>query len=970
MKRRLALLFFFIMSLALFSCQRVDRRFEQVFQEQLISFAEGDSIDHVTQDVALKTSSDVVTGAVISWVSENEAIIQIAGTIGIVNRPAQDTEVQLTATVTIGKQSKDKSFKLMVKGLNTNHPIESEPTVSDIRFKGVKNWQLTVGDSMPNFLNGVIATDGEGNLLPVSILYNTVDPSAVGDYVVIYEAKDGERRATKTMTVSVIPKAPTTQWLTETFDSVPFTGSSYQNFDFLGVNGIRWTAVESRTDQPLDGLSLTFKGKSNKVKLSATIPGGIQSFSVDLKAAFSNDDARSVSLYINGKKIATYDLDPKNKTDIQRFQVDHINIEGEFLLELEHQGSQVTIDNLSWLPMEKEDDPDSLLFELSQIRIPMRYSEEKAYGLPKESASGLPVAWSYVDEADENNRFFNLASGQVILPPEGLIVVYLLATLSDGQTSAQKVFTLVIGVPEIVSIAGVLDEDNGTAVETVGIVTDYYLTDQTIKFFLEDEQAGIFVQADRSFLHSIAVGNKVWIRAIKTVEHNQPILTHVSHLKVIAKDTPIEPTYLEDPDDLANHLGRYVQINGVLRQKHHDTTLDFWLVNEMGTFQLAMPEDLDDPSKEAIRNLLSLKEAGIEVTVTAGVGARGGNVFLLLFHSSSIQLESTSPNLERMAAIIQAHFVQPELPEEVTGDLVLPTGEDLLFGAVIQWRSSDESIISSEGKVTIPNHDQWVQLTYHIIFNNRTIKTHTYDLFVPKRKTYTEYYGSLEGITERTAFIKELTRIISNMNVLDYGAARYILPESDADPLNSGHVILVYDRSSVWGAWDEGKTWNREHIWPQSLLVGAARSDLHNLKPANPDINNQRGNRPFADGEDTYGIVNGGWYPGDDDKGDIARIIFYMNIRYGLPIHEMGDLEMFIRWHKEDPVDDFERYRNEVIYTYQNNRNPFIDYPDFVAIVYEYASPALASRWVIQEVKNLFHLVAILPDKERLLMTA
>ncbi|HEY8435737.1 MAG TPA: immunoglobulin-like domain-containing protein [Haloplasmataceae bacterium] len=243
MKRRLALLFFFIMSLALFSCQRVDRRFEQVFQEQLISFAEGDSIDHVTQDVALKTSSDVVTGAVISWVSENEAIIQIAGTIGIVNRPAQDTEVQLTATVTIGKQSKDKSFKLMVKGLNTNHPIESEPTVSDIRFKGVKNWQLTVGDSMPNFLNGVIATDGEGNLLPVSILYNTVDPSAVGDYVVIYEAKDGERRATKTMTVSVIPKAPTTQWLTKPLTVSPSQVRVIKILIFLasmGFDGRLW----------------------------------------------------------------------------------------------------------------------------------------------------------------------------------------------------------------------------------------------------------------------------------------------------------------------------------------------------------------------------------------------------------------------------------------------------------------------------------------------------------------------------------------------------------------------------------------------------------------------------------------------------------------------------------------------------------------------------------------------------------
>ena len=105
-------------------------------------------------------------------------IIQIPGTIGIVNRPAQDTEVQLTATVTIGKQSKDKSFKLMVKGLNTNHQSGILPfRISDLR---VLIGNFTVGDSMPNFLNGVIATDGEGNLLPVSILYNTVDPSAVG----------------------------------------------------------------------------------------------------------------------------------------------------------------------------------------------------------------------------------------------------------------------------------------------------------------------------------------------------------------------------------------------------------------------------------------------------------------------------------------------------------------------------------------------------------------------------------------------------------------------------------------------------------------------------------------------------------------------------------------------------------------------------------------------------------------------
>ena len=130
--------------------------------------------------------------------------------------------------------------------------------------------------------------------------------------------------------------------------------------------------------------------------------------------------------------------------------------------------------------------------------------------------------------------------------------------------------------------------------------------------------------------------------------------------------------------------------------------------------------------------------------------------------------------------------------------------------------------------------------------------------------------------------------------------------------------------------------WN--HVWPQSKLGASASpsvaniaSDLQNLKPANPVINSNRGNLPYAAGSGSHGFVSGGYFPGEADKGDLARIILYMHVRWNLTINTstVGDLDLLLRWHIQDPVDDFERNRNEVIYNSQNNRNPFIDHPEF-----------------------------------------
>ncbi len=187
-----------------------------------------------------------------------------------------------------------------------------------------------------------------------------------------------------------------------------------------------------------------------------------------------------------------------------------------------------------------------------------------------------------------------------------------------------------------------------------------------------------------------------------------------------------------------------------------------------------------------------------------------------------------------------------------------------------------------------------------------------------------------------------------------------ILKVADADPNNANNVILIYTRESVNGP-QEYDGWNREHVWAKSRGdFGTSRpmgTDVHNLRASNINVNSTRSNYSFDDcTSSNCNQIYGNSYsssalvfePRDEDKGDVARIIFYMVVRYEGDSGE-EDLEMtesilsesskspshgvrttLLEWHELDPVDDFERNRNDVIYSYQGNRNPFIDHPELV----------------------------------------
>lgn len=221
------------------------------------------------------------------------------------------------------------------------------------------------------------------------------------------------------------------------------------------------------------------------------------------------------------------------------------------------------------------------------------------------------------------------------------------------------------------------------------------------------------------------------------------------------------------------------------------------------------------------------------------------------------------------------------------------------------------------------------------------------------------YYNAATGTG--ATLKSQLTSIMSSGHIQRrYGDYRYMSVIIDADPNMPGNILGVYDRASIPGAWAAGTTWNREHVWPQSRQPGSASNstkgnlgDPFSLRPATPSVNGSRSNKPFGLNITlgTYRSLGTYWFTGDADKGDIARACFYSDTRWtslglslvnGVPSgYSMGDLASLLRWNFTDPPDTFERHRNQAIYSsalnptyYTNNRNAYIDHPEFVWSIY------------------------------------
>ena len=223
----------------------------------------------------------------------------------------------------------------------------------------------------------------------------------------------------------------------------------------------------------------------------------------------------------------------------------------------------------------------------------------------------------------------------------------------------------------------------------------------------------------------------------------------------------------------------------------------------------------------------------------------------------------------------------------------------------------------------------------------------------------TGYYDSADGLTG-DALKSALHNIIDDHSEQTYDYLWTILKESDEDPNNSSNFILIYTGRSIPKT-STYPDFNREHVWAKSHgdfgTDPPAGTDAHHIRPADVSVNSDRSDLDFDNGGTQHPEAtecywdSDSWEPRDAVKGDVARMMFYMAVRYEGDVSGEPDLELvdhittyynpefgilstLLEWHSQDPVDDFERNRNEVVYSYQNNRNPFIDSSQYVSKIW------------------------------------
>ena len=238
------------------------------------------------------------------------------------------------------------------------------------------------------------------------------------------------------------------------------------------------------------------------------------------------------------------------------------------------------------------------------------------------------------------------------------------------------------------------------------------------------------------------------------------------------------------------------------------------------------------------------------------------------------------------------------------------------------------------------------------------------------------YYNGTEGLTGN-ALKTKLHTIIKNDDHVSYSGLWSAYQQTDKKP--NGKVWDIYSDvpngtppyqftfgSDQCGNYSgEGDCYNREHLWAQSWTNDDSKhkTDLHHVYPTDGYVNNRRSNYAFGEVNNaSWTSRNGGklgnnsvsgysgtvFEPIDEYKGDIARALMYVSVRYyqednswstsdmtNKSVIKDWAMRMLLRWHEEDPVDDKEINRNNAVYNIQRNRNPFVDYPELANMIWD-----------------------------------
>ena len=299
-----------------------------------------------------------------------------------------------------------------------------------------------------------------------------------------------------------------------------------------------------------------------------------------------------------------------------------------------------------------------------------------------------------------------------------------------------------------------------------------------------------------------------------------------------------------------------------------------------------------------------------------------------------------------------------------------------------------------------------------------------------------EYYATVDKSTPQ-AMRDSLHQIIDDHTRFPYTSSTTdtwdVLEIADEDQDNSNNIITIYRNATYMKLHGGNDFYNREHTWPKSygfpdngVSLNYPYTDMHHLFLSDIDYNFNRSNKPYDQcgsvclgyptrpNNDRGGVD--GAYPGDSNwtegaytdgrwetwkgrRGDVARAMMYMDVRYAGGTHGitgssepnliltddrnlmnqsvtgvneavgyMGLLSVLLQWHKEDPVDLIETRHHETVASFQGNRNPFIDHPEWAECVFESNCPkfhinaGLNDAWYNPGTDGQGFFITVFPD--------
>ncbi|MGJ8685148.1 MAG: endonuclease [Nonlabens sp.] len=536
------------------------------------------------------------------------------------------------------------------------------------------------------------------------------------------------------------------------------------------------------------------------------------------------------------------------------------------------------------------------------------------------------------DTPSTNDRqFVELKSTTPFFSLNGYVLVFFNGSTSSSTGMGRSYYT--------VDLDGLTTDDNGLVVlgsSLVSPVPDRYLAESNIQ--LGADAVAIYAGNDTDW----------------------PDKTFANSVNLI--DALIYDTDDADNMTLMNLLGINVQIN---ENENGNKTTESIQRKTDGTYEVKAP------TPHSLNDATTPTYTGIDFTVAPLPINEGGN-FDITFTLSEAQTSDFVLNYTiDLGTFVSTDYTGPSQVTFTTGQTSVVASYNVIDDTVDE--GDEELRVNLDNNVPV-GFKRLKDNERHLVVDN-DFQVATYG--TPLAPTYgmvsstapANYYDSLNGLAS-PQLEAAITAIIAEefvVRIHTYDDVVQIMKESDESPLNSNQVWLLYSeeqRSKAeyqTGSSSVGK-WNREHIYPRSrggfseieydeTIDGMAvwtetnadslrhgQSDAHHLRAADGGTNSSRGNKDYPEYNGPSGS-QGSWH------GDVARAVFYMTLRYnnidvvnGNPgnstVGQLGDLATLLQWHRNDPPDDFEMNRNNVIYTWQINRNPFIDRPDLVEYIW------------------------------------